>query len=92
MAKNTPRVQICTPSAKVHWGQNCAHEHSILLYTRISAKLWQAFFEKLKLILYYNYNESQNKLIPFDILSAVNWRALLLFLTECSQWFIKSAL
>ena len=29
MAKNTPRVQICTPGANLHPGAICAHERGL---------------------------------------------------------------
>ena len=36
MAKNTPRVQICTPGANLHPGANCAHERGLTQF-RVSA-------------------------------------------------------
>ena len=39
MAKNTPRVQICTPGANLHPGANFAHERGfkMLLFTQNKA-------------------------------------------------------
>ena len=36
MAKNTPRVQICTPGVNLHPGANCAHERGFRGFDSVS--------------------------------------------------------
>ena len=60
MAKNTPRVQICTPGANLHAGANCAHEHGFrLIHTGISIVSQDKFSDihvHVGAILFYTLN------------------------------------
>ena len=70
MAKNTPRVQICTPGANLHLGANCAHERGC----NISS--FAVIYDQLFIMSIYKEIKRKNMIAIVYIKSALSFRIL----------------